>query len=388
MLIDIVIILLCIGAVRRGYHVGFLHQVFGISGFFIGLFLGAWIQPHIVPHIGSQDTKSAVTVGLTLGLALVFVLIGEELGIRLKRRLRTLKYNRYDAGAGSVLNFFSILMAVWLFASLASGLSWWSLQVALQQSHIVSALNRTLPSSPNIMTNIGNIISPDGFPKVFVGHEPKQSGSVALPAASNFDAVIAQSTPSVFKVMGQGCGGIVDGSGFVISHNLVATNAHVIAGIKQPYVQNDSGVHKATPIWLDPALDFAILRTTDVEAASLTLAKEAVPNKTDAVILGYPGGGDFTVSTAVIANHFVATGRDIYGQQRTARSIYDVRSEIVPGNSGGPVIADDGSVIGVVFAESTSYQKTGYALTAGAIGRSLTKAIAANQVRSTGSCVE
>ena len=46
------------------------------------------------------------------------------------------------------------------------------------------------------------------------------------------------------------------------------------------------------------------------------------------------------------------------------REIYSVRAVVRPGNSGGPLLALDGRVYGVVFAAAVSVPDTGYALTA------------------------
>jgi len=46
------------------------------------------------------------------------------------------------------------------------------------------------------------------------------------------------------------------------------------------------------------------------------------------------------------------------------RDIYEVRARVEPGNSGGPLLAPNGRVYGVVFAAAVNYRDTGYALTA------------------------
>src|SRR5665213_1034032 len=49
------------------------------------------------------------------------------------------------------------------------------------------------------------------------------------------DAAVAKDEASVVKIEGDGCGGTVEGSGFIVSPGLVATNAHVVAGVTHPY---------------------------------------------------------------------------------------------------------------------------------------------------------
>ena len=60
----------------------------------------------------------------------------------------------------------------------------------------------------------------------------------------------------------------------------------------------------------------------------------------------------------------MATGPNIYGTEVVNRHIYPIRAPIEPGNSGGPLLATDGRVYGVVFAASTAIMDRGYALTA------------------------
>ena len=179
----------------------------------------------------------------------------------------------------------------------------------------------------------------------------------------------------------------VEGSGFIVGKNLVATNAHVIAGIRSPYVTDRTGSHASKAVWFDPDLDFAILKTEGLSGKVLKIDTEIKERATPAAVLGYPGGGDFTADTAVILNQFTATGRNIYDQGRTNRDIYEVKAKIIPGNSGGPLIGADGSVVGVIFAESTVYDRLGYALLTSQITTPISQA-KNHSVVNTGSCAE
>jgi S1-C subfamily serine protease len=84
----------------------------------------------------------------------------------------------------------------------------------------------------------------------------------------------------------------------------------------------------------------------------------------------------------------MARGRDIYGRGRTDRDVYELQAHIIPGNSGGPLVAKDGTVIGVIFAESTSYENVGYALTTAQVSSAINHAAAQNRPVSTGQCAE
>jgi S1-C subfamily serine protease len=118
----------------------------------------------------------------------------------------------------------------------------------------------------------------------------------------------------------------------------------------------------------------------------LSLATTDQPRGTIGAALGYPGGGDLTVSPAAILAQRTAVGRNIYDAGLVRRDIYELQAVVRPGNSGGPLVAPDGTVIGVIFATSTSNGNIGYALTATEIIPDLGQARTADPV-STGACL-
>jgi S1-C subfamily serine protease len=67
------------------------------------------------------------------------------------------------------------------------------------------------------------------------------------------------------------------------------------------------------------------------------------------------------------------------------RDVLSVRGEIRPGNSGGPLVADDGLVYGMVFAASLTDPDTGYALATSEVTPAL-QAAAATEPVPTGVC--
>jgi len=206
------------------------------------------------------------------------------------------------------------------------------------------------------------------------------------PSTADVQAGTTKAAASTVKISGFGCGGIVSGSGFVIGRNLIATNAHVVAGVRRPIVHDNNGAHAATPVLFDPNLDFAILRVSNITDPILTLDNDDVPDSTTVAVLGYPGGGDFTADPGVILDKIRAIGRNIYDSGSTTRQVYEIQADVEPGNSGGPMVLPDGSVAGVVFAKSTSSDGYGYALTSKSIIPEVNRAQNATARVSTGAC--
>lgn len=387
-LVDVLIVMLILGAIFRGIEEGFVHQLFSTAGFFVGLLIGAMLEPHVVNLVHTPLARLIVALATTLGCAFFFLFVGELVGILIKHKL-TLQQalNRADDSLGAVLASVAMLVVVWLSASVAGSLPYPSLQQEVHGSAIIGVLNRVLPPAPGIIADIGRLIAPNGFPDVFIGAEPAPR-PVQLPTPQILAAAVAKDRASVVKVEGEGCGGVVAGSGFVVGSNLVATNAHVVAGIADPMVMDGNGTHRATAIWFDPDLDFAVLRVNGLAGGPLHFDVDTIDRGTPAGVLGYPGGGVFQADRAAILDEISAKGRNIYNQGRTVRDIYSIQATVVPGNSGGPLINTDGDVIGVVFATSTTYDNVGYALSLQKVVGEVNDARNSNQPVSTGTCAE
>ena len=91
---------------------------------------------------------------------------------------------------------------------------------------------------------------------------------------------------------------------------------------------------------------------------------------------------------AGVAANLSAEGRDIYNTGLVVRDVYQVDATVQPGNSGGPLVGADGSVIGVVFSRSTTDPGVGYALASpGVLDR--VKAVGPRSgATSTGACTQ
>jgi len=389
-LLDVLIILVVISALIRGFEIGMVRQFFSTAGFALGLILGVLLEDYTVNWAHTATARTIVVLCTTLGLAMVFMSLGEILGIRLKSRLeaRLQHINKFDGYMGSLLSALTLLGVIWLASTVLVSFPSATTQQQIRGSAIISYLNRTLPPAPDVIASLGRLVDPNGFPQVFTGGEPDTENTTVPGISPQLQNAINTVKVSTVKVEGVGCGGVVDGSGFVIAPDLVATNAHVVAGVEQPYVKDTNGQHSAVAIWFDPEIDFAILRTQNLAGPPLQVANTTVPSKTLAAVLGYPGGGPLTAGGAQVIDEFTARGRDIYGHGLTERDVYSIAAKVIPGNSGGPLITADGTVVGVVFAQSTAYQNVGYALSTPQLLSAISQAQAQNRTVSTGDCAE
>ncbi len=388
MIVDILIVLFLISSVVRGREIGFVRQLFSAIGFFGGLLIGVVLQRHFIHLTTTTVSRAMLSLLLVLGSAMLLLSLGEYLGIMLKRKLLQRSINGADAVVGAVAGGLTLLITAWLITPVLVQLPFVSLQKSVKSSVIISELNSSLPSVPTFVSQLGRLIDPNGFPQVFSGLEPSISTNVPLPDLGEFTPAVKKDIASVVKIEGRGCGGIVEGSGFVSSNGFVVTNAHVVAGVADPYILDQNGQHQATAVWFDPNLDIAVLRADNLAGKPLTMNADRLANNASAAVLGYPGGGNFSAKAAKVLDEFMANGRNIYDEGATTRDVYEVKADIIPGNSGGPLIDRDGVVRGVVFAQSTTYDKVGYALAMQKVISEVHQTEARNQTVATGNCAQ
>jgi S1-C subfamily serine protease len=208
------------------------------------------------------------------------------------------------------------------------------------------------------------------------------------PALAN-NPVVLNTAPSVVKVrsLAPSCQKVLEGSGFVVDHDRVMTNAHVVAGSNSVQVYASGNPFDATVVSYDPAVDIAILAVPNLPPPKLTFAQAEAKTGTSVVVLGYPGGGNFTATPARIREAIKLSGPDIYRDPApVTRDVYTIRADVEQGNSGGPLIDLNGNVLGVVFGAAVDDPDTGFVLTADEVAGQLDRVGFTAQV-GTGACV-
>ncbi|MEO7618064.1 MAG: MarP family serine protease [Candidatus Saccharibacteria bacterium] len=385
-LLDLLIIVVIIFAIVRGIESGFICQIGSLGGFLLGLILGSWIAPIATKFIINSTNRGLIALIIIFSLALGLGSLGEYLSLKLNQSTIVRKLGPIDAALGAVFGATIMILSSWLMANLLLNLHSTALNKEINTSVIIRKLDSTLPPTPTVISRLSRLFSTNGFPQVFVGLEPTPGAPLPPPSESAIRAAYDRDAASTVKVEGEGCGGIVEGSGFVAASGTIITNAHVVAGIAHPYVLDQAGRHAATVIWFNPDLDVAILHTEGLAGGALPIQDGESSRGTNAAILGYPGGGPLRANAAVVLDEVTATGRNIYDSGVVRRNIYELQGQVVPGNSGGPLTDLSGTVIGLIFAKSQNDDNIGYALTAPEIHAELSKALASNKVVSTGRC--
>jgi S1-C subfamily serine protease len=262
----------------------------------------------------------------------------------------------------------SLLLILWLLALAVASSPYPELASLARRSAVVGAVDAVVPAGGRqLFSSFRDVVDERGYPEVFDTLRPTDVRDVDPPdpllAAS---PAVQASRTSVVKITGVAtdCRKRVEGTGFVYAPQRVMTNAHVVAGVDEPTVELGGRRLDARVVLFDPVTDVAVLAVQGLDVPSLAFAAEPAEEGADTVVVGYPEDGPFRPDSARVRSRVDARGSDIYGQQEVVREVYALRGRVRPGNSGGPLLALSGEVVGVVFAAAADQPEVGYALTA------------------------
>ena len=226
-----------------------------------------------------------------------------------------------------------------------------------------------MPSqAQDVSTKLREVFNDSGFPAILDPLAPTPNTSVDPPdPAAGATAAVAAAEQSILKVraVAESCARRMEGTGFVIGAGKVLTNAHVVAGSNRAAVEiggGDAGRHR---------------RAVRL-AARPRGAGRARPDRAGAGLRGVAGGGRRRTPSSPATRWTVLTpsprpgcgrsstcaGRTSTPSATVTREVYTLRAQVRPGNSGGPLLAPDGTVLGVIFGAAIDEADVGFALTA------------------------
>ena len=155
---------------------------------------------------------------------------------------------------------------------------------------------------------------------------------------------------------------------FVDASGLMITNYHVIAsevdpkykGYSRLYIRMGDSTSQRIParvIGWDKALDLALIKTEVESEYVFSLVDRVIPRVGDTVLaIGSPIGLDKTVTSGIVSSlsrRFLQIG-----------DVYQIDAAVNGGNSGGPVVDNEGRLVGIVFAGMEYYQGLNFAVPA------------------------
>jgi uncharacterized membrane protein required for colicin V production len=388
--VDAIVLILLASGVLAGIRAGFLGPVFGLAGaalgFAVALLLATAFRDQLA--IVEQPLRAFMTF---VALA-AFVLAGEAggsvLGARTSRGMLDVGLRPLDAVGGAVVGVAHVVLLVWLVGGmLAAGMAP-GIAAAARDSVALRIVGERLPPPTVVAGRLMAMLDTTDLPPLFAGLEPRPAPPVDLPADAESRALADSAAASTAKITSTGCGpSLAVGSGFFVSATDVVTNAHVVAGGSDTTVTVGGTVHVATVVAFDPGTDLALLHVPSAQAPALQLSVDGPERGWTGVALGYPGGGDLTIQPAAVTAAYEIGGPNIYGDGIVERSVVEMRTQVRPGNSGGPLVVAPGVVGGVVFGASRTAADVGYAIGSDQALASIGPFIGSTTTVGTGGCL-
>ena len=369
-LLDLILIVLVVAFAVAGYRQGFIIGVLSFAGFIGGGAIGAVFGPGIAKSLVSGLAQQAlVAIIVVFVAAMIGQLLASGVGVAMRSRLTWRPATVIDAIGGAAVSVISVLLIAWLIASAVAYAPFPLISRQVNDSTVLRGVDRLMPPAATTMfSDFRALLARGPYTQVFGALGAESALSVGPPDNSVLSSrALARAGRSVVKVQGTApsCARRIEGSGFVFARHRVMTNAHVVAGVTPgPEVSVPGGRELPAQVVLyDPQRDIAVLYVPGLTAPPLHFARQASAGD-NAIVVGYPLDSSITKVAARIGGSEAARSPDIYQTTQVTREIYSVRAVVKPGNSGGPLLAPDGRVYGVVFAAAVSVPHTGYALTA------------------------
>jgi S1-C subfamily serine protease len=379
--VDILLLLMIAGAGVLGWRRGLaVSLVAGCVFFVAGLPFAA-----LAAAIGAPPAAGFLLGGL-LGLVPVALRL-EAISERVDGMLGSHGLQVADRAGGALLNVLVAASLGWFIAAIAS--------VAPGDTPALEAMR-----SSAVFGSLVEAVPPQGTLGVLVlrsGLVPSLNGPLVLaedpdPGSATTPAVLAARS-SVLQVRSTACDRIVTGTGWVAGEGVVVTNAHVVAGTQRSFLAGGprfEGV-LATVTAFDPINDIAVLVLDASVSGQLPRPLPIVSrvrHGEPAAVIGFPRGGEQTAGPARIDRVAPYDVEPLGGGTPVSAQILAFRAEVQPGNSGGPIVAEDGSVLGLVVSKALGQrQDAAY----GVPSSELLRVIAAGAGRtpvSTGSCLD
>lgn len=382
--VDIVLLAGLLIVAIAGWRSGIITTAASFAGFIAGALAGAWIVPRLLADAQWPLVVQAIA---TIAGMFVFGIMGQVIlgfaGRAVRDAVDVRPIRIVDSASGMVVSILAFLLCSWMVLSVAATNSLGPASEQVRASRGFPLLDQVMAGpGGSLLDDARELLATIDVPSLPFNPTtlPPVQDPQDVEVSTDASRVASESVVQVSTTSTR-CGSSTLGSGVVVSRQHVATNAHVVTGAGRITVRGAGGDRGARLVHLDPSTDVAILYVPGLESPAPPWTADA-PRGTDAVVAGYPGGGPLTLGEARVRGQ-VLVGDD---SGPGSREVHVFRGLVRPGNSGGALLALDGSVLGLVFANAQDDDRTGFALTEGEVAKAIRITRGATTEVPTGAC--
>lgn len=389
--VDIALIAVLIVALVVGVRVGLFASAGVLAGLLTAAAVSPWVLPFVAGYVPEGSWRATVVVAAAVALIAGGATLGGAIGRLFRKGADKIRLRFLERLLGGVLAVVVSAISLSLIgtAVVASGSS--VLSPAAASSQVLRTIDRIIPDP--VIDTASQLYAATFGDTVLPAIDGLLTAPPAIPAPESADIdtdnpALAEAANSVARVSGRafGCNVQSTGSGFVAENNLVVTNAHVVAGVEAPLVElPGQPAQDGRIVYFDPVDDLAVI-SAPVSAPALELTDALQPGDA-AALMGYPGGGRLQTVAASVVDVGTLQLPNVYGTSQAPRSVFTLGATIKPGNSGGPLLTEQGDVAGVVFARDLTRSDVGYAMTTDEVAPVLDRLYPASPAVSSGECV-
>src|SRR5664279_6564700 len=388
--VDVIVVLLVIAAAVSGFRQGFITAMFTLVTAVAGAIVAIQLAPLLMAHVDDPTAKIAIGIACVVVGVGVGEVAGSTVGRAISQRISWRPAQAVDRTLGLFGYAIAVLMVIWLIAVPLASVPYPWLSSAMRGSSVLAGVNAVMPSkAQDISAQLREVFTDSGFPGILdpLAATPITSVNPPDPAAGS-TAAVAAAGDSILKVrsVAESCSRSMEGTGFVIGAGKLLTNAHVVAGSNSATVEFAGRTLDATVVLYDAQRDLAVLDVPGLTAAPLRFASAPAAVGADAIVAGYPLDGPYTLTPARVRASIQLRGPNIYSSATVTREVYTLRAQVRPGNSGGPLLAPDGAVLGVIFGAAIDETDVGFALTAAEVAPVVQAGLSDETAASTEAC--
>lgn len=385
--VDLLLGALLLAGLIAGVSRGFTGSVGLLLGLVAGGAAAYWLVPLINDALPLQF-RPALVLACSVLLVIAGAVAGAAAGSALRRGVDRTRLRAVDRVLGGVAGTLVAALVISLAGASIAATGMPVVSSAVASSSVLRTIDRFTPAPvASALAQLRGFVLDEGLPAL---GNLLEAGPVTIQPVDLADPELAAAAASVARVSGTAyaCGRSSTGSGFVVAPDRIVTNAHVVAGVETPVVELPGlGAREGRIVYFDPVDDLAVIAVDGLDAAALAFAAPLAVGA-PAAVQGYPLGGPFSMISAGVVSSGVAPVPDIYGESVSPRDIYALQAAVRPGNSGGPLLTEDGTVAGVVFARGEDDPERGYAMTIAELAPVADQATGLTDPVSTGRCVD